>query len=61
MFNAETMQFEGIKKADSETNGFEMSFIKKDIRSSLNLVQDEHEHLICAFPLRLRYATAITR
>ena len=35
--------------------------IKKDVRRSPNLVQNEHEHLICAFDSRLRSASASTR
>ena len=38
-----------------------ISFKKKDVRRSQNLVPNEHGHLICAFDSRPRYATAITR
>ncbi len=47
-------EFLGTKKADNNVIDLLISFKKKDVRRSPNLVQNEHEHLICAFDSRLR-------
>ena len=56
--------FDEAKKTDSNANGLNdivISIKKKDIKRSSNLVQDEHEHLICAFNSRHLPASATAR
>lgn len=45
-----------MAKGTMDYKVLQIIFIKKDVRRSPNLVQNEHEHLTCAFDSRLRSA-----